>query len=177
MGSHLYLNLKITVLFQTEPVLLPSENKVNANIPNAWENSKWQEQQILFYMKNVGIRASGTFFIFKLPPLTMCMYCDAVHSSQHFIFSLHLGKMVHSYMLVKGTLLVIKYTMCLRIAGIIVYLIHELGASCRVCVHVTKGYYPFEHIWKHICQHFNVKKTFLPPRLGTTYRRWVKLWS
>lgn len=129
VGSHLVLNLRISVLFQTEPLLLPSENKLNANIPNAWENSKWQEQQIRFYMKNVGMHANGTFFIFKWPPLAMCMCCDSAHSLQHFIFFLHLGKIVFFYILVKETLLVIKYTMCPRIAGIIFYLIFKLGAS------------------------------------------------
>lgn len=114
-------------------------------------------------MKNVGLCASGPFFIFKLPPLAMWMYCDSVHSSQHFIFFLHLGKIVYFYILVKGTLLVIKYTMCPRIAGIIVYLILKLRASCRVFVHVREGYYPLLHVLERICQHFNVKNLFFPP--------------
>lgn len=63
-------------------------------------------------MKNAGMCASGTFFIFELPPLAMCMYCDSVHSSEHFVFFLHLGKIVGKKLL-KGTLLVIKDTMCL----------------------------------------------------------------
>lgn len=166
------------LVFSSKRSLCYSQVKTRLmQIFHAWENSKWQEQQIRFYMKNVGMRASGTFFVSKLPPLAMCTYCDSVHSSQHFIFSLHLGKIVYFYILVKGTLLVIKYTMCPRIAGIIVYLILKLGASCRVFVHVRKGYYPSEHVLEHMCQHFNVKKPFFSPELGTTHRPWVKLWS
>ena len=69
------------------------------------------------------MRANGTFFIFKLPPLAMCMYCDSAHSSPHFIFFRHLGKIVFFYILVKGTLLVIKYTMGPRTARVI-FLFH-----------------------------------------------------
>lgn len=158
-GRSSLLESQNSVLFQTEPTLLPSENKVNANIPNAWENSKWQEQQIRFYMKNVGMCASGTFFIFKLPPFAMCMYCDSVHSSQHFIFFLHLGKIVYFYILVKGTLLVIKYTTYPRIAGIIVYSILKLGPLAEFLFLSERIITP-HHVWEHMCQHFNVKKPF-----------------
>lgn len=162
VGSHLELNLKISVLFQMEPLLLPSENKVDANISNAWENSKWQEQQMQFHIKNVGMHANGTFFIFKWPPLAMCLYCDSAHSLPHFIFSLRLGKIVSSHILVKGmTWLIIRYTTCPRRAGVICYLIFKLGASSRGFVHVWECYYPLEHGLERICQHFNVNKIFL----------------
>lgn len=69
----------------------------------------------------------------------MCMYCDSVHSLQHFIFFLRLGKIVSLYILVKGTtVLVIKYTMCPGIVEIIFYLICKLGAPSNVFVHVRK---------------------------------------
>lgn len=71
--------------------------------------------------------ANGTFFIFKLPPPAMCTYCDPAHSLPRFIFFRHLGKIAFFYVLVKGTLLVIKYTMGPRIARIIFYSILNFG--------------------------------------------------
>ena len=64
------------------------------------------------------------------------------------------------YILVKGTLLVIKYTMGPRTARIIFYLILKLRASSRVFVHVRKAYCSLEHVLEHIGQHFNIKKIF-----------------
>lgn len=50
-----------------------------------------------------------------------CVCTVILHIPHSTSFFLHLGKIVFFYILVKGTLLVIKYTMCPRIAGIIFY--------------------------------------------------------
>lgn len=101
------------------------------------------------------------FLHFQITPLPMWVDCDSAHSLQHFVCSLHLGKIVSFYTLVKGTtLLVSKYTVCPRMAGITFHLIFKCGASSRGFVHVWKCYYPLEHGLEHICQHFNVKKIF-----------------
>lgn len=88
--------------------------QMHEKIPNG-KNSKFD-----FIWRMLACMQMVLFSFSNYLPLP-CVRTVILHIPYSTSFFLHLGKTVFFYILVKGTLLVIKYTMCPRIAGIIFY--------------------------------------------------------
>lgn len=140
----------------SEPLLLPSENTVNANISNAWEEPKWQEQQILILYEECWHACKWYFFIsnYLLSHVYVLWFCAFL---THFIFSdISRGKIVFFYILVKGRCWLINIPWALGQLKPFSYFILKLRASNRVLVHVRKAYCSLEACITPHDQHFNV---------------------